>query len=91
VGSVKAALALLDKKNCDGAVLDVNLGRETSEAIAAKLTENGTPFIVLSGYSAHQLPEGFRGAPLVDKPVRAEELTQKLQTLLARDADTDGS
>ncbi|QXT39351.1 HWE histidine kinase domain-containing protein [Gymnodinialimonas ceratoperidinii] len=89
VGSVKGALALLDKKSCDGAVLDVNLGRETSEPIAARLTENGTPFIVLSGYSAHQLPEGFRGAPLVDKPVRAEELTQKLETLLA--AEDDGS
>jgi two-component sensor histidine kinase/CheY-like chemotaxis protein len=91
VGSVKAALALLDKKSCDGAVLDVNLGRETSEPIAAKLTEQGTPFIVLSGYSAHQLPDGFRGAPLVDKPVRAEELTQQLQKLLTPGADAGGT
>ncbi|MBU2532837.1 MAG: PAS domain S-box protein, partial [Alphaproteobacteria bacterium] len=51
-GSVKHALDLIDRIGCDAAVLDLNLGgNETSEPIARRLMRDGTPFVVVSGYT----------------------------------------
>jgi DNA-binding response OmpR family regulator len=66
--SVAKAIALIAERGCDLALLDVNLGHETSEPIAERLRARGTPFIVLTGYSTEQLPSGFRGAPVLSKP-----------------------
>jgi DNA-binding response OmpR family regulator len=80
--SVAAALAILDQPNtCDGAVLDVNLGKETSEPIAHRLLAEGTPFLVISGYAATQHPKVFQGAPALTKPVRTERLLAELRKL----------
>lgn len=69
-GDVGHALALLERQGCDAAVLDMNLGRETSEAVARELTRERIPFVVVSGYAKDQLPEALRSAPLVVKPLR---------------------
>jgi DNA-binding response OmpR family regulator len=53
--SVAKALKLLAERGCDIAVLNVNLGDETSEPIARKLQSAGKPFVVLSGYPADKL------------------------------------
>ncbi len=82
-GSVDDALFLLERSTCETAVIDVNLGRETSEPIARELIRTGIPFVVLSGYSRDQLPDVFRGAPLAGKPLRVGEL----ETLLERAKD----
>jgi DNA-binding response OmpR family regulator len=37
---------------CDAAILDVNLGAETSIPIAQDLAAQGTPFIFVTGYSS---------------------------------------
>jgi PAS domain S-box-containing protein len=71
---VKEALRLLEREGCDTAVLDVNLGAETSEPITRELIRIGTPFVVLSGYSREQLPVSFRLAPLIHKPLQATVL-----------------
>jgi PAS domain S-box-containing protein len=83
VGNVTAALALLDRGGCDAAVLDVHLGQETSEPIAARLAAEGTPFVVASAYSQTQLAEVFRPVPLVGKPVQQAELTARLRQELS--------
>jgi DNA-binding response OmpR family regulator len=72
--SVATAFRLMDETCCDVAVLDVNLGRETSEPVAIELRTRATPFIVLSGYSSEQHPPGFHGAPTLAKPARPEDL-----------------
>jgi DNA-binding response OmpR family regulator len=72
--SVAEALKLVVDKGCDVAVLDVNLGSETSEAVALELLARQTPFVTLSGYSSAQHPPGLRGAPALSKPARPEEL-----------------
>ncbi|MGX7896847.1 HWE histidine kinase domain-containing protein [Tsuneonella sp. HG222] len=49
-GSADAALAELDKGLPDFALLDFNLGEETSERVAEALTERGVPFCFATGY-----------------------------------------
>jgi len=65
--------------SCDAAILDVNLGRESSEAVARQLKQAGIPFIVLSGYTRTQQPAAFDGVPLLQKPVQPETLIAELQ------------
>ena len=81
--SAARALKLIDDTGCDAAVLDVNLGKETSEAVALALREKRTPFVVLSGYSSEELAAGFRGAPFLPKPVRLQDLLTVLIGILA--------
>jgi DNA-binding response OmpR family regulator len=51
-GSVREALAALsDGIEPDFAILDHNLGTETSEPVARKLQSSGIPFIFASGYT----------------------------------------
>jgi PAS domain S-box-containing protein len=79
VGSVAAALELLKRLGCDAALLDINLGSETSEQVALELTKGGTPFATLSGYSREQLPAAFRGAPALAKPFRPQCVIAELR------------
>jgi PAS domain S-box-containing protein len=84
--SVPAALELLKGSGCDAAVLDVNLGSETSEAIAVELTARGTPFVALSGYASDQYPSVFADAPALTKPLRPEFLIAELRKCLEQKA-----
>jgi PAS domain S-box-containing protein len=78
------ALALVAKHGCDGAVLDVNLGRETSEPLAVKFAAESVPFVTLTGYAPDQLPPPFLNTPRLTKPVRSEVLVVELAGCLAR-------
>jgi CheY-like chemotaxis protein len=82
--SVAAAMACLaEPRNCDAALLDIQLGRDTSEPIAQYLTAIGTPFLVISGYASHQHPAIFQAAPQLQKPIQPERLIAAVQKLLA--------
>jgi DNA-binding response OmpR family regulator len=76
--SVAKALRLVAEPGCDAAILDINLGGETSEPVAQKLRESDTPFIVLSGYSTDSLP-WFGGATVLSKPLRMDDLVAALR------------
>lgn len=67
---------------CDAAVLDVNLGRETSAPVALELIASYTPIVVLSGYARSQQPLVFHDMPALAKPVRVEMLLRELRLLL---------
>ncbi len=77
--AVAKALELVRLAGCDAAVLDINLGHETSEPVALELTERGTPFITLSGYERGQRPSVFADAPSLSKPLRPELLVAELR------------
>lgn len=77
------ALKLLEAGGCDAAVLDVNLGSETSEAVAHELVERGIPFLTVSGYSSDQHPSVFRVARLLMKPMRVTHVIEELKQLTA--------
>jgi PAS domain S-box-containing protein len=83
---VAEAFELLKEFGCDAAVLDINLGAETSEPIARLLADKGTPFVTVSGYSQDQRPSGFRGGAFLTKPLRAELLVAQLRQCTARQA-----
>ena len=83
--SVARALALLAQFGCDAAVLDVNLGIETSEPVARELIKLGTSFVVTSGYSREQQPEIMQTAPLLGKPISSEMLIAEVERCLSRE------
>ncbi len=72
--SVANALQLIAEPGCDVAVLNVNLGNETSEPIAQKLQASGKPFVVLSGYPTDNLAPSLKGTTFLTKPVLMAEL-----------------
>ena len=65
---VNGALELIACEGCDAAILDINLGKETSEAVAFELKKRQTPFLVVSAYS-RDLPLVFRDVPALTKPI----------------------
>lgn len=79
--SVKRALKLLDAASCDAAILDFNLGQETSEPIAAELVKRQVPFIVVSGYTDGQIGGSIGAAAHLTKPCRPETLVAAVLAL----------
>ncbi len=79
--SVSKALNLVAEQGCDVAVLDVNLGGETSEPVAQKLRQSDKPFVVLSGYSMDNKLPWFGDATVLSKPLRMDDLVAALQRL----------
>ena len=79
VSTVSAALDLLRSFRPDFAVLDYNLGRETSVAIAERLSDIGVPFLFVTGYGdSSAIDARFRHLPIVSKPYDAKTLIRKL-------------
>lgn len=80
--SLSEAQETLGKVSPDAAILDVNLGNETSLPVAMQLKERGLPFIILSGYDQQSMPEELRGAPMLSKPFVEKEILRKISSLL---------
>lgn len=69
-------MALIEEGQISYAVLDYNLGGETSVSVAEALAARGIPFIFATGYGeALELPESLKGAMIVKKPYNAAALT----------------
>ena len=81
--TVDQALALIDGQDFDAAVLDMNLNNDKSFPVADALAERGVPFIFSTGYSAHDMREGYRDRPVLKKPFFSEDLAAMLVRLLA--------
>ena len=79
---VHEALALIDT-GCDAAIIDVNLGGETSASVLLALNERKIPVIAVSGYTAQGMPPGFAHAIKLAKPLDRSELERHLRQLLA--------
>jgi PAS domain S-box-containing protein len=84
--SAAQALELLGEFGCDAAVLDINLGEETSESVAQELLRLGKPFVTLSGYARDQRPVIFAEVPAFNKPVRPHLLIAELGRRIGADA-----
>ena len=73
--SVREALRLIDSSPPDRALLDVNLGSETSVAVARRLAELGIPFAFATGYGeSFKVPPDLGDIPVVKKPFGADSL-----------------
>jgi len=74
-GSVRSALKLIDDHPITFALLDIDLGSETSEEIASTLLARGTPFIFASGYNEYpELAPELTSAPVVSKPYTSSDI-----------------
>jgi light-regulated signal transduction histidine kinase (bacteriophytochrome) len=82
VGRAREAIAL--DAAIDLAVLDFNLGHESSLPVADLLTENGIPFLFATGYGdGLELPARFAQVTLVKKPYSGATLAQALGPMVA--------
>ncbi|MCJ8238383.1 HWE histidine kinase domain-containing protein [Peteryoungia algae] len=66
------------------AVLDINLGRDTSVPVAEELVRRGIPFVFATGYDDRSLvPDELLSVPVVRKPYDASALVRALADRLA--------
>lgn len=65
-------------------MLDINLGSETSFAIAARLQAMGVPHVFATGYGEDvAFPAEHAGTPVVKKPYSVESLRETIGVLVA--------
>lgn len=81
--SASEALEKLLRSTPDVAVLDVNLGDETSIPVAEELTRRGIPFVFATGYGdGSMIPAAFAHVPVVRKPYEMTELLDAISSVL---------
>ena len=77
--SVTLALAALERGGIEFALLDLNLGNETSMGVADALTARGIPFVFATGYGEDAgLSARYPGVPILSKPYSADHIRQAL-------------
>ena len=83
--SSRDAIAYLSSNDIpDAAILDVNLGEETSEQVAEQLLSRGVPFLFATGYGDGGAIAGtFPEVPVVRKPYARETILTQLEKLLS--------
>ena len=82
--NVDLAKAAIEKVDYDCAVLDINLGEETSIEVGSKLIENGVAVVLASGYdSKYELPESFADIERLTKPIGRVDLVNAIRVSLA--------
>jgi DNA-binding response OmpR family regulator len=77
--TVADAMAVLDTTAVGLAILDYNLGRENSVAIAERLAADGVRFVFASGAEPVDLPESCAHAKSIMKPYSLKELDRILR------------
>ncbi len=83
-GSVAEALDLLTADPVGAAVLDINLGENTSFDVARRCLGNGVPVVFLSGDGGEARPEELSGIELIQKPVDFAVLEAALSRAIGR-------
>ena len=77
------AKALIDAAEFDAALLDVNLGGQRVDDLAATLTRKNIPFAFVTGYGREGLPQSFQHTPLIGKPFNETQLLEVVRRLIA--------
>lgn len=80
-GNLEEALAL-GESPLHAAILDVSLGAQTTQALAARLVERGVPFAVASGHDAQSLDPIFAHGLLLPKPFGFETFRRTVEALI---------
>ena len=81
-GSVRSALQIVEEQEIGFALLDIDLGQETSEPIAVVLRARGTPFVFASGYGdATGFDNSFANVPVLTKPYSEKDIAAAIARL----------
>jgi light-regulated signal transduction histidine kinase (bacteriophytochrome)/CheY-like chemotaxis protein len=79
--NVAQAFTILENEAIDFALLDFNLGVETSEPVAEKLLEMNIPFVFASGYGdLSEIKKELAGIDVLQKPYGKEDILKALKT-----------
>lgn len=82
--TLREAEAIIAREPIDLAMLDINIGLDTSLDLAAGLSERGVPFIFASGYGDDvRLSEGQAAVPILKKPYDGEQIRRAMAAALA--------
>jgi CheY-like chemotaxis protein len=76
------AMDLARTSTVDGAVLDINLGKDRSFPVAEILRERAIPFLFATGYGNQGLHPPFADAMVLAKPYSLATLQQVLSVML---------
>ena len=82
-GRLDQALKIVERGDCDAAIIDANLAGVSAAPVASALLAQSIPFVVVSGYSREQQRGAFLEAPFVQKPCRPDDLISALRGLFA--------
>ncbi|GAN69053.1 response regulator [Acetobacter orleanensis] len=83
VSSVREAMQAIRSKRPDLALLDFNLGEETSADIAQALHEANIPFLFATGHARRSMiPTEFQDVPVVRKPYAPATLIREMEKLI---------
>ncbi len=83
--TVGEALSTLETQPVSAAVLDVQLDRETSEAVADRLARQGIPFLFYTGQrEAAPVHDDWRNYKVLSKPAPRETIIAAVVDLLER-------
>ncbi len=85
--SVDDALATIADADIAFAVLDINLGSQTSLPVAQRLHEMGVPFVLATGYGdVESILDDYPAAPVVQKPFTSDSLGRETRNALRQSA-----
>lgn len=82
--SLEEALACVEQRTFDVALLDINLNGQQSLPAAALLKEKGKPFVFTTGYGSAGSTADHADVPLVTKPYQLSDLEGAIRRALAR-------
>ncbi|MAP95138.1 MAG: hypothetical protein CMK07_09325 [Ponticaulis sp.] len=83
--NVEQALRFIDETQFDLAVLDINLGGQTSTEVADKLVERGVPFLFITGYDkTENLVQLYPSVVIVVKPYDYSILSQAIKKTISQ-------
>jgi DNA-binding NtrC family response regulator len=83
--NVAEALRLIESETIDVALLDVNLGSETSFALIAPLNARSVPYIFVTGYGENlDLPPEAGASEAINKPYDDVRMLEAVTRAFAR-------
>jgi CheY-like chemotaxis protein len=87
--TIDQAMALIDGRVFDAAMLDVRLRSGDSYAVADALAARKVPFVFATGNNVRDIRDGYRNVPIIRKPFKDEQLVEALRAILPRRENGD--
>ena len=78
-GDIDEAVRLVQCTNFDIAILDVNVNGKVISPVAEAVQMRNRPFVFATGYDGWAIPERYRDAPRLEKPVVPNRLYAALR------------
>jgi CheY-like chemotaxis protein len=81
--TVDEALAMIEARVFDVAMLDMNLNGDRTRSVADALAAHGVPFLFATGYAGRDASDGHGDRPVLKKPFQNRDLATILTRILA--------